>query len=148
MADRHLHGWRSARDERAGSWALFPRPMSALGAPMVDVWRYRPPAPFPQPSAGRPVTLHSASPAPTALTPPPQTESSAEWEGDPVREAETPPAPEARTAPVPRVIPLGGDLALVSVGRWDEESATTIQMPAVRPGPEPDSSPGSGDQAD
>lgn len=125
MADRYLQGWRRARDERTGSWALFPCPTSALGPPVVDVWRYRASAPFPQPSAGRPVALRSAGRAPSA---------------------DTLSAPEAPTAQLPRVIPLGGDLALVSVGRWDEESATTIQLPAVRPGPEPDLSPAGGDR--
>ncbi len=29
------------------------------------------------------------------------------------------------------MVTLGGGLALISVGQWDEESATTIEMPAV-----------------
>lgn len=135
-----MHGWNRTRDERTGPWARLPSPADDLlgpGADPVETW-HPGSTTFPQPSAGRPVFLPSASRAPSTSgsasevlarpypqpwhhpTPGPRHQSTPRHQ----------PAPAPPAAP-PRVIPLGGDLALVSVGQWDEESATTIQMPAV-----------------
>ncbi|QGF24175.1 hypothetical protein [Raineyella fluvialis] len=134
MIERRLRGWSHGREDRPAGWSVLPQPgprPEARGS-VVGPWALRA-STFPRPSSGssatRPAAASPGSPAgpasPARRTTPGTTgEESA-----------------ATTGTNPHVVPLGGGLALVSVGRWDEESSTTIQMPAIRD--EPAASPGS-----
>ncbi|WOQ15934.1 hypothetical protein [Raineyella sp. W15-4] len=114
MIQRRLPGWSRSRDDRPAPWAVLPRPRAQRRETVIGPWALRASA-FPHPS--------SPSSAPPARSP--------------QRVPSPTPRPPEATGSTPQVVPLGGGLALVSVGQWDEDSASTIQMPAIRDTPSP-----------
>lgn len=122
-----------------GPWALhassFPRPSSPASAArprmQASAARFRgavPPAPSPrrfQEQAPRtaPVTAGQGPNRTQRLAP---TGQRSPFE----------PSPSEITATNPQVVPLGGGLALVTVGQWDEDTST-IQMPKFTDTPSP-----------
>lgn len=117
MADGHGRGWQQRREDAPGGWGRLPTPSTL------------------------PVPARSAGLAPEGTVPPPgvarrvrsRTAQGTHQDGPdadvPLAGGEpTPPAPP----PMPKVVPLGDDLALVAMGRWDEETAT-IRLPIIPP---------------
>lgn len=117
MADGHGRGWQQQRKAAPGGWGRLPTPSSL------------------------PVPTRSAGLAPEGTVPPPggarrvrgrhargTDEDGPDADVPLAGGAPTPPA----APPLPKVVPLGDDLALVAMGRWDEETAT-IRLPIIPP---------------